>query len=152
MIEVLIAVVVLAIGLLAGSKMQMLGLNYTQGAMMRSHATMAVNDIIDRMRVNPEGVALGSYDTFSSDSPPGAQACGAAGCTAAQLAQHDLRIFASYFGKAEGDGLAIAISEATGSISAADVNGIRTVAVTWSEMVEGDVDDTRNISVGVFLP
>ena len=72
MIEVLLAVVVLAIGLLAGSKMQLLGLNATQGAMMRSHATMAVNDIIDRMRINPDGVMAGEYDGASTDSPPAA--------------------------------------------------------------------------------
>jgi len=150
MIEVLLAVVVLAIGLLAGSKMQLLGLNYTQGAMMRSHATMAVNDVIDRMRINPDGVTLGAYDSFSTDSPPGAQACGTAGCTPAQLAQHDLRVFSSYFGQAEGSGMATAISNATGTISAPDGSGIRTVAVTWSELVEG-TETNRNISVGVFL-
>ena len=56
MIEVLLAVVVLAIGLLASSRMQLLGLSFSQGALTRSYATMAANDIIDRMRLNIPGV------------------------------------------------------------------------------------------------
>ncbi len=69
MIEVLLAVVILAIGLMAGSKMQMLGMNYTQGAQFRTNATMAANDIIDRMRVNPDAVANGDYDGATPTIP-----------------------------------------------------------------------------------
>ena len=65
LIEVLLAVVVLAIGLLAGSRMQMLGLNYTQGGMIRSHATLAANDILDRIRLNREhAIDNSAYDGF----------------------------------------------------------------------------------------
>jgi len=139
MIEVLLAVVILAIGLLAGSKMQLLGLNATQGAMMRSHATMAVNDIIDRMRVNP-----------STDSPPADPGCATSGCTPAQLAQHDLRVWASYFGRADGANAAVAIHKAVGSISVSPATQVRTVSVTWEELIEGEVE-SRSVSVGVRL-
>lgn len=150
MIEVLLAVVVLAIGLLAGSKMQLLGLNATQGAMMRSHATMAVNDIIDRMRINPDGVRAGAYDGASTDSPPGDPGCINTGCTPAQLAQHDLRVWASYFGNAQGEDTAVAIHQASGSIAVAPATEVRTVTVTWQELVEGVVEN-RSVSVGVRL-
>jgi len=150
MIEVLLAVVVLAVGLLAGSKMQLLGLNATQGAMMRSHATMAVNDIIDRMRVNAEGVRTGAYDGASTDSPPADPGCADSGCTPAQLAQHDLRVWASYFGKADGADKAVAISRAVGSISVAPATQVRTVTVVWEELFEGNAE-TRQVSVGVRL-
>lgn len=150
MIEVLLAVVVLAIGLLAGSKMQLMGLNATQGAMMRSHATMAVNDIIDRMRVNPDGVTAGAYDGASTDNPPADPGCAATGCSAAQLAKHDLRVWASYFGKAQGANTAVAIHQAEGSINVDASTQIRTVAVTWEELVEGEVE-FRSVSVGVRL-
>lgn len=150
MIEVLLAVVVLAIGLLAGSKMQLLGLNATQGAMMRSHATMAVNDIIDRMRINPDGVMAGEYDGASTDSPPADPGCVNTGCTPAQLAQHDLRVWASYFGNAQGTDTAVAIHQAVGSISVAPTSQVRTVAVTWEELIDGEVE-VRSVSVGVRL-
>ena len=150
MIEVLLAVVVLAIGLLAGSKMQLLGLNATQGAMMRSHATMAVNDIIDRMRINADGVIAGEYDGTSTDSPPADPGCIDSGCTPAQLAQHDLRVWASYFGNAQGTDTAVAIHNAVGSIDVAAASQVRTVSVTWEELVEGEVE-LRTVSVGVRL-
>ncbi len=150
MIEVLLAVVVLAIGLLAGSKMQLLGLNYTQGAMMRSHATMAANDIIDRMRVNQAGVSSGAYDGFDTDTVPAASSCISTGCNASDLANHDLRMFANHFGKGDAAGASSGISGAKGSISAPDANGLRTVTVEWSELVEGS-EKARKIEVGVFL-
>ncbi len=150
MIEVLLAVVVLAIGLLAGSKMQLLGLNATQGAMMRSHASMAVNDIIDRMRVNPDGVKAGAYDGASTDSPPGDPGCADLGCTPTELAQHDLRVWASYFGKAQGTDTAVAIHKATGSIEVSAATQVRTVTVTWEELVEGEIE-VRSVAVGVRL-
>ncbi|OED36356.1 type IV pilus modification protein PilV [Chromatiales bacterium (ex Bugula neritina AB1)] len=151
MIEVLLAVAVLAIGLLAGSKMQMLGLNYTQGAMMRSHATMAVNDIIDRMRVNPDGVSTGAYDNFSTDSAPPAQSCIAStGCDPSDLAKHDLRMFSNYFGKGDADGLSTSIGTAEGTISAPDANGLRIVKVVWKELIKG-AEKEREITIGVYL-
>ena len=80
MIEVLIAIVVLAIGLLAGSRMQILGLNYTQAATSRSFATMAATDILDRMRLNPDGLA--SYHGYDTDNgAPGDQNCSNTACT-----------------------------------------------------------------------
>jgi len=150
MIEVLLAVVVLAIGLLAGSKMQLMGLNATQGAMMRSHATMAVNDIIDRMRVNADGVIAGAYDGASTDSPPADPGCASTGCTPAELAKHDLRVWASYFGNAQGTDTAVAIHKAVGSIDVVPATQVRTVTVTWEEMVKGEPTD-RSVSVGVRL-
>jgi len=150
MIEVLLAVVVLAIGLLAGSKMQLLGLNATQGAMMRSHATMAVNDIIDRMRVNPDGVLAGAYDGASTDSPPADPNCADLGCSPTELAQHDLRVWSSYFGKAQGTDTAVAIHKAVGEITVATADQVRIVSVSWEELVEGEVE-VRSVSVGVRL-
>ena len=130
--------------------MQLLGLNATQGAMMRSHATMAVNDIIDRMRVNPDGVKAGEYDGASTDTPPADPGCATTGCNAAQLAKLDLRVWASYFGKAEGANKAVAISKAVGTITVAPATNVRTVTVVWEELYEGSVE-VREVSVGVRL-
>lgn len=150
MIEVLLAIVVLAIGLLAGSKMQLLGLNATQGAMMRSHATMAVNDIIDRMRINPDGVKAGAYDAASTNSPPTDPSCSTTGCTPTQLARHDIRVWASYFGKADGADTSVAIQNAVGTITLTEATQVRTVSITWDELIEGSVEQ-RTVSVGVRL-
>ncbi|MEM7256725.1 MAG: type IV pilus modification protein PilV [Pseudomonadota bacterium] len=146
MIEVLLAVVVLAIGLLAGSKMQLLGMNYTQGAQFRTTATMAANDIIDRMRVNPEGVSNGDYDDADTDALPTSPNCIAVGCTSAQLAAHDIRVWAGYFGKVAGANTTTPLNGARGTI---DLNGgLHEVKITWTELIEG-VEEAREVVIGV---
>ena len=149
MIEVLLAVVVLAIGLLAGSKMQMLGMNYTQGAQMRTNATMAANDIIDRMRVNMDGVIAGDYIDADTDSLPNDPNCITTGCTPAQLAAHDIRVWAAYFGKVDGSDTTTPLVGANGTITQ-NASGIYTIEITWSELINGEEDpDERSVSVGV---
>jgi type IV pilus assembly protein PilV len=52
LIEVLISMIILAIGLLGIAALQAQGLRYNHDAYVRSQATMLAYDIIDRMRVN----------------------------------------------------------------------------------------------------
>jgi type IV pilus assembly protein PilV len=148
MIEVLLAVVVLAIGLLAGSKMQMLGLNYTQGAQMRTNATMAANDIIDRMRINPTGVIDGNYENADTDNPPADPNCIATGCTPAQLADHDIRVWAAYFGGEDGSNTSTPLVGAQGTISRDATTGLYTIEIAWKELIEGS-EEERKVTVGV---
>lgn len=150
MVEVLLAVVVLAIGLLAGSKMQMLGMNYTQGAQMRSTATLAANDIIDRMRLNPAGVAAGAYKDVSTDSLPINPNCITTGCSPTDLADHDLIVWASYFAKGPGANTATPLKDAVGEVDFITTTGFYEVTVTWNELIEG-VEEEREVSMGVNL-
>lgn len=52
MIEVLVALVVLAIGLLGFALLQTMNLRYTQSAQFRTQATNLAYDMLDQMRVN----------------------------------------------------------------------------------------------------
>ncbi|MFK5893788.1 MAG: type IV pilus modification protein PilV [Pseudomonadota bacterium] len=61
LIEVLVTVVILAIGLLGVANMQILGLTYNQNAYYRSQATQLADGIVEKMRMNPDGVAAGNY-------------------------------------------------------------------------------------------
>ncbi len=152
LIEVLLAVVVLAIGLLAGSRMQMLGLNYTQGGMIRSHATLAANDILDRIRLNREhAIDNSAYDGFdTSGTIPAATNCIATGCTPAQIAQTDLREWAGYFAKGDETSITTPLRNAVGTISR--VGPTFTVVISWSEKITGNTaDDPRSISVSARL-
>jgi len=150
MIEVLLAIVILAIGLLAGSRMQILGLNYTQGAMTRSYATMAATDILDRMRLNP--TAINTYAPFSTNGAiPDDQNCDANGCTDIQLANQDLRIWARYFRAGDAnDSTTLLPPGAVGTI-AVDANGVSTVTVTWRDFIRGQESDELSISIGAVL-
>jgi type IV pilus assembly protein PilV len=91
MIEVLVTVIVLAIGLLGLAGLQLGGLRYSYSAYQRSQATIMANDIIDRMRANPTVAGTGSYN-ISIGTMPAAKSCTgtAADCSAADMASADL--------------------------------------------------------------
>ena len=52
LVEVLVAVIVLAIGLLGLAGLHATGFRDNHGAFVRTQATYAVNDLADRMRAN----------------------------------------------------------------------------------------------------
>jgi type IV pilus assembly protein PilV len=62
MIEVLIAVVVLAYGLLGVAAMQMVALRNSQSAHERSQATVQTYAILDAMRANRNTAQIGGYN------------------------------------------------------------------------------------------
>ena len=151
MIEVLLAVVILAIGLLAGSRMQMLGLSFSQGALTRSYATMAANDIIDRMQLNAAGVAAGNYDTVSTNQLPGNPNCidTAIGCDAQELAQTDLFMWGRHFRQSDAPTASTLLPpDAVGSIT--EDGGRRLVRIAWQDVVEGETDD-RFVEISVAI-
>ncbi len=57
LIEVLVTLLILAIGLLSIAAMQLRGLQYNQDAYMRSQVNMLAYDIADRMRLNRSNLA-----------------------------------------------------------------------------------------------
>lgn len=63
MIEALVAVLILAIGLLGLAFLQAQGLKFNTSAYVRTQASILASDIIDRMRIN--GAQAGSYATTS---------------------------------------------------------------------------------------
>ncbi|MGO1540483.1 MAG: type IV pilus modification protein PilV [Luteimonas sp.] len=63
MIEVLVALLVLALGLLGFALLQTMNLRYTQSADYRTHATNLAYELLDQMRVNKLSVA--DYESAS---------------------------------------------------------------------------------------
>ncbi len=95
LIEVLVALVVLAIGLLGLAGLQTAGLKYDHSAYQYSQATQAAYDILDRMRANRSTANNGSaYRTQFSDTnlPMPGTDCGQAGatCSGNDMAAYDL--------------------------------------------------------------
>jgi type IV pilus assembly protein PilV len=102
LIEVLIALVVLAIGLLGLATLQMTSLQFNSDAYLRSQATVMAYDIMDRMRTNMTGVVAGNYTVatesdanakVSSYSSCSGSSCGCTGtttCSVANMALYDL--------------------------------------------------------------
>ncbi len=88
LIEVLISLLILAIGLLGMTGLQTVSLRNTQSAYMRTQASLLSNDIVERIRANLQGIEAGSYD---GNAGAATAACNTiAGCSAVQLAANDV--------------------------------------------------------------
>lgn len=71
MIEVLVALVVLALGLLGFALLQTMNLRYTQSANYRTQATNLAYDLLDQMRANRLSAAQYAGATFVAGSVSG---------------------------------------------------------------------------------
>ena len=143
MIELLVAMVVLAIGLLGMAGLQTAGLSNNQSAYFRSQASIAINDLIDRMRANTEGITSGYYQaSFDTDGTvPGNPGCinGASGCNAQQLADYDKYEWAKLFKNMDGSNAYIPLLPgANGQIQYSAATGIYTIIISWDEVTWAD--------------
>lgn len=85
LIEIMVAVVVLAIGLLGLAGLQATSLRFNSSAYLRSQATNLAYDIADRMRVNAVAARGGAYDGVAlQNTPPACAVVGLAGTVANQ--------------------------------------------------------------------
>jgi len=91
LIEVLIAVLVLAIGLIGLAGIQAGGLQMNDSAYMRSQASILAQDIADRARANTRGFRNGAYDDPSAGITSSCQTRD--GCTAKEMAQTDVKVW-----------------------------------------------------------
>lgn len=98
LIEVLIAVLILAVGILGLAQMQLSAKRASFEATQRSIATSLARDILERIRSNPGQAATYAAATptngivlNASYSFPSVTDCTANSCTAAQLAGYDMR-------------------------------------------------------------
>jgi type IV pilus assembly protein PilV len=83
LIEVLIALLVTAVGVLGTVSTHLNTVKFNQTSNIRSHATMLAYEISDRMRANRNAALSGNYDIgLSADAPTG---------TASSIAQTDLQ-------------------------------------------------------------
>ena len=100
LVEVLVALLLLAVGLLGGSAMQLSSLRARHESALLSTAMQLAASMAERMRANSaqmqaidaDNPYLGlDYEAGPLDDAAGAPAClGDAGCSAAQLAQFDI--------------------------------------------------------------
>jgi type IV pilus assembly protein PilV len=89
MIELLVAVLVLGIGVLGITGLQVLSLQQNRSALLHGEAVHLAYDIVDRVRANPTG----NYGLAWDDAPPAAQDCTASVCTVDQMRAFDEAIW-----------------------------------------------------------
>ena len=107
LVEVLVAMFVVAMGILALAALLQASTRYSKMSELRSGATLLANDIADRIRANPVGGAMGAngYDltaaAFPSPVAPAhaactlAEPCGPGDIAGVDLAQWTTRVHAS---------------------------------------------------------
>lgn len=98
LLEVLLTLVIVAIGLLGMAKLQLIGLQNAHETLMRSQAINLAYDIMDRMRANEGGITNGYYNNIPTIVPgyplPGACTavapnCSTGSCSSQQMATYD---------------------------------------------------------------
>jgi type IV pilus assembly protein PilV len=119
LIEVLITVLILAIGLLGLAALQTRSLQYNHASALRSQANILASDIIDRMRLNRKAALDGGYNLAYDGTTP-------AGAT---LAQTDLREWRAL--------LTQSLPSAGGAVNCI-ANGNCTISVRWGERVSSE--------------
>jgi type IV pilus assembly protein PilV len=135
LLEVLIALLVLAIGLLGLATLQTVGLKLNQESYLRSQAVLIAYDIIDRIRANPVAKSAGSYNSVASSDTYTAPTCtGAVSCSTSDIATYDLANW-----KAR---IAAILPMGTGTISTSSTR--RTITITWKE---NDLDMRIDVEV-----
>ena len=93
LLEVLIAVVIFAIGLLGIAGLQVAGMRYTHGSQLRAVATIQAENMADRMRANKVGLAAGKYNVEGTMPTSYSVDCSVADCDTGQLAEYDLVVW-----------------------------------------------------------
>ncbi len=151
LIEVVVALLVLAIGFLLSGNMQLKGLREHRLSSQYSQAVMIADDIMDRMLNNREGVEAGFYDGIRTGvvTRPG---CADSGCDASELAQLDLFEWSSHLINLNGSPdfiPALPVSEdgnsASASVSNPDADGVFTISVDWTRQDDAEVNETLSV-------
>lgn len=135
MIEVLVALVILAFGLLGLAGMQSVGLKNSSGSLSQSVAAMSAYDIIDRMRSNCRDALGGNYDIDLDTAAPSSPS---------NMAESDLSQW-----KGQLSGLLVA---GDGSIVVNPATFRATVSIRWDDSRSTEGSATRTVTVEGILP
>lgn len=127
LVEVLVALLIAGIGLLGMAALHLSGLRSVETAYQRSLATLAANDLLERMRANADAVRAGNYTTGYGAAATASTDCESTSCSGAQMAAFDLaRWKTSLAVLPAGDGKV-------------ELSGTRiTVTVRWDQSRAGD--------------
>jgi len=129
MIEVLISMLILAVGILGASALQLTSFNANTSALYRSQAIFLANDIIDRMRMDPataRGTTFNEVDT--STVPTSGSSCATSdGCSKSAIAAQSVIEWADYF-----RGNSPLLPNGTGTITRVSGNIFR-ISISWNE-------------------
>lgn len=141
LIELLVAVLVVAVGVLGVAGLQLAGARNARSALETTLAGMLAQDMADRIQANSEG----TYATGPGAPPPAFVDCLARDCVAAELAVFDLAVWKCSLGRWHGASACASVRaagllgdpqeqpglpEGDGGVTVGD-DGAFSVTVTW---------------------
>ena len=139
LIEVLVSVLIMAVGILGVAGLQVVSLQQNRSALLRAEALQIGNDILDRMRANP----LTDYAPVSlASAPPSANNCVTNSCNRSQMATYDIAQWKCSINANDDTGtpysicvsfnIAGSLPEGAASISKSS-DGVHEVMVEWAD-------------------
>ena len=138
LLEVLVAALVLAIGLLGMSALMLSSLVFNHGASLRGQAVVSAYDMIDRLRANRAAAEDNAYDIAMADDAPSESSA------STSIVQFDLRAWLTE--------LDIRLPQGDGSVAC--VVDLCTVSIQWIDKKGADISgetDQRNIRIQARL-
>lgn len=137
LIEVLVTLVIMAVGMLGLAGMQATSLKNTESSYQRSQATQMAYDMLDRMRANKAGVDSGSYDSITTTAASGSD-CESAVCTPSTMAGYDDEKWHEQ--------LASLLPSGTGSVTGSGTGSVFTITVSWDDNRDGEANTSFTLS------
>jgi type IV pilus assembly protein PilV len=157
-IEVLIAVVLLAGGLLGLAALQATSLKNNQSAYNRSQATQLAYELADRIRANTAGLAVytGAKGANPSTALVKPNCLTTTGCSAADMAENDLYEWnCAIAGGCEGDTRPITPTLPGGAGNTATITvpsaGIFKISIKWNDDPDGYIGDSHTFETSFSL-
>jgi len=136
LLEVMISIAILAIGMLGLAGLNMVAIEHNHAAYLRSQAIIITQDIVERMKSNPQAVNHRLFDNIDTDniSTLTDTSCltDALGCNYQQLAQIDIMQWAQSITQINNDNTRHQLPKASATVQ---VNGatahLFTVKIQW---------------------
>ncbi|NJD05253.1 MAG: type IV pilus modification protein PilV, partial [Methylococcaceae bacterium] len=130
LVEVLVAVLVLAIGLLGMAGLQAVGLKNNNTAYLRSQATFLAYELADRMRAN-NAVLNEFYGTVTGTEANPNNDCTSAPCSQQDMAKNDIYQWLQ--------SLQSSLPMGTGTVTKA--GAVHTITIKWDDNRDGVVEN-----------
>ena len=149
LVELLVAILIFAIGLLGLTYLQISGLRSNQMSLMRTQATAEAYNMADRLRANPVAALAGDYNGAPAESDTDCVGTGTS-CTPAQMAAFDRDAWLSAMGQ---------LPSGSGTVTANGGNSF-SIIVRWDQNRSGasgtdcppqDDDDLRCFQLDITL-
>jgi type IV pilus assembly protein PilV len=151
MVEVLVAMIVMAVGIIGLLRLQAEGLKNSHSAYLKSQVVSLIDDMADRMRANEAGFKNNHYDTIDTStlsSNPGfdcmtdnSATSSGTSCDAQELANYDIYVW--------GKTLSTMLPSGTGTVVCNDspclIDSTHTITVLWDDHRTGNADSQFSV-------